>query len=195
MSLLFIPNNSSFHWVEKKNISDLPTSFLWPLNLFSSGRSTSPVKENFYSLLFWGEVNDVSLLVLELALERIRLSCSPLKHKTPGASQAVCFWYIFCHVRKTGLVLTKMTPFSAPAHTRWCSLAVTCTESWQGFYSPHPQAPQCWAQIYVVPFELLKSDNTSTSTQTTAPLGDQTPQEQPDLVKGKSPTTKPDKTK
>lgn len=60
MSLLFIPNNSSFLWVEKKNISDLPISFLWPPNLFSSGRSTSPVKEDFYSLLFWEEVNDVS---------------------------------------------------------------------------------------------------------------------------------------
>lgn len=60
MSLFYIPSNSLLHWVEKKNISDLPVSFLWPLNLFSSGRSTSAVKEDFYLLLFWGEVNDFS---------------------------------------------------------------------------------------------------------------------------------------
>lgn len=49
--------------------------------------------------------------MLELALERIRLSCSPLKHKTPGASQAVCFWYIFCHVRKDGFGFDKNDTF------------------------------------------------------------------------------------
>lgn len=44
----------------------------------------------FLTIAFLGRGKGCFLLVLELALETIRLSCSPLKHKTPGASRAVC---------------------------------------------------------------------------------------------------------
>lgn len=70
-----------------------------------------------------------------------------------------------------GLVLTKMTPFSAPTHrviqpdrNRHRKLAGILFYT-QGFYSTHSQALQWWEQIYVFAFELLKSDNTSTQTQ------------------------------
>lgn len=139
MSLFFMPSNSSFHRVGKKNISDLPISFLWALNPFSSGTSTSSVTEDFYLLLFWGEVNDFPSQCRSGPAENQISLFSPKTQNPKGFRRSSFLIYFLSSQKKRGFVSIKMTPLSTPRHATLFGVTTSCPGSWRGSRSPAPE--------------------------------------------------------
>lgn len=121
--------------------------------------------------------------------ERIRLFCSSWKHKTPGASQAVCFWYISC---QNGFGFDKNDAFfctNTQSDSAWQEHAQKVGRDFilhSGILFYTFSGPTVVGTDLCVCFwaaEVWQHQHTNP-----ALLGEQKLQEQPDLVKEKSPT-------